>query len=172
MKQVKSLLAVATIVILGLVGCSKGATGPAGAAGPAGPAGPSNVMYSSWLTLKFTYNANDSAYEDTLLAPAITSGILDSGVILSYVQFTDANNTVHIQPIASLGSFFFEDFSPGHINLSSPFIDLTNYLYRYEIIPGTKQTNGATAAKVKGYTPTELKAMSYDQVQQVLAENN
>jgi hypothetical protein len=172
MKHVKSLLAVATIVIMGLVGCSKGSTGPAGAAGPAGPAGPGNVMYSDWITLNFTYNANDSAFEDTLLAPAITSGILDSGVILSYVQFTDANNTVHIQPIASLGSFFFEDFSPGHINLSSPFIDLTGYLYRYVIIPGTKKTNGATIAKVKGYTPTELKAMSYDQVQQVLADKN
>ena len=172
MKHVKSLLAVATIVIMSLVGCSKGDTGPAGAAGPAGPAGPSNVMYSDWVTLNFTFNANDSAFEDTLLAPAITSGILDSGVILSYVQFTDANNTVHIQPIASLGSFFFEDFSPGHINLGSPFIDLSGYLYRYVIIPGTKKTNGATAAKVKGYTPTELKAMSYDQVQQVLAEKN
>ncbi len=172
MKHVKSLLAVATIVIMGLVGCSKGDTGPAGAAGAAGPAGPSNVMYSAWLTLNFTFNSNDSAFEDTLLAPAITSGILDSGVILSYVQFTDASNTVHIQPIASLGSFFFEDFSPGHINLGSPFIDLSGYLYRYVIIPGTKKTNGATAAKVKGYTPTELKAMSYDQVQQVLAEKN
>src|SRR5450432_3277895 len=112
MKHVKSLLAVATIVIMALVGCSKGDTGPAGAAGPAGPAGPSNVMYSDWVTLNFTYNSNDSAFEDTLPAPAITSGILDSGVILSYIQFTDANNTVHIQPIASLGSFFFEDFSP------------------------------------------------------------
>jgi hypothetical protein len=129
-------------------------------------------MYSDWITLNFTYNNLDSAYEDTLVAPAITSGILDSGVILSYVQFTDANKTVHIQSVSSLGSFFFEDFSPGHINLSSPFVDLTSYKYRYVIIPGTKKTNGATTAKVKGYTPTELKAMSYDQVQQVLAEKN
>ena len=37
MKHVKILLAVATIVILGLVSCSKGDTGPAGPVGPAGP---------------------------------------------------------------------------------------------------------------------------------------
>jgi hypothetical protein len=124
------------------------------------------------VTLNFTYNKNDSAYEDTLVASAITSGILDSGVILSYIQFTDQNKVVHIQPIASLGSFFFEDFSPGHINLSSPNVDLTNYLYRYVIIPGSKKTNGVSTAKVKGYTSSELKAMSYDQVQQVLTEKN
>ena len=169
MKQIKGLLAVATIVIIGLIGCSKGAAGPAG---PAGPPGPDSVMYSAWVTLNFTYNTNDSAYEDTLVAPAITPGILDSGVILSYVQFTDPNNVVHIQPIASLGSFFFEDFSPGHINLSSPFVDLTSYLYRYVIIPGSKKTNGATANKVKGFTPSELKTMPYEQLQQVLKDNN
>jgi len=169
MKHVNVLLAAATIVILSMVGCSKGNTGPAG---PVGPAGPDSVLYSKWITLSTPYNSSDSAYEDTLIAPAITSGILDSGIILSYIQFTDQNNVVHIQSIASLGSLIFEDYTVGKINIVSPRIDLTSYLYRYVIIPGSKKLNSTTPGKVMGYTPAELKAMSYEQAQQVLSGNN
>jgi len=168
MKHVKILLAVATIVIMGMVGCSKGNTGPAG---PVGPAGPDSVLHSSWITLNTPYNASDSLYEETLTAPAITQRILDSGVILSYVQYTQ-NSVVHIQSIASLGSFIFEDFIVGKINLASPNFDLTSYLYRYIIIPGSKKINSAGTGKVYGYTPEELKAMSYEQAEQVLSGNN
>jgi hypothetical protein len=169
MKHVKSLLAVATIVIMGLIGCSKGSTGPAG---PAGPAGPDSVMYSDWITLNTPYNTNDSLFEDTIVAPAITSGIIDSGVILTYIQYPDQNNLTHTVSVSSLGGFVFEDYIVGKINIGSPNVDLTGLLYRYVIIPGSKKTNGVTAGKVKGYTPTELKAMSYDQLRQVLAEKN
>jgi len=151
-----------------MISCKKGDTGPAG---PAGPAGPDSVVYSNWIPLTFTYVATDTAFEDTILAPTITEGILDSGVILSYIQFTDQNNDIHIEPMASLGSFVFEDFSIGKINLFSFQADLTGYLYRYVTIPGSKKAN-STTIKVKGYTPQELKAMSYDQVQQVLSEKN
>jgi hypothetical protein len=169
MKQAKSLLAVATIIIMGMVGCSKGSTGPAG---PAGPAGPDSVLYSSWITLKSPYTNTDSLYDDTLTAPSITKRIIDSGVILSYIQYTDANNIVHIQPMASLGSIIFEDFTVGKINLASPNVNLTGFLYRYVVIPGSKKTNSTTPGKVKGYTPEELKAMSYEQAQQVLTGKN
>lgn len=168
MKQVKCLLAVATIVIIGLLGCSKGQTGPAG---PIGPAGPDSVLYSSWITLNSPYNTTDSLYEDTLKAPAITSGIIDSGVIVSYIQYPDQNKLIHTVSVASLGGVIFEDYTVGKINLASPSVDLTNLLYRYVVIPGSKKVNGA-AVKIKGYTPTELKAMSYDQLQKVLANNN
>jgi len=168
MKQVKSLLAVATIVIMGLLGCSKGSTGPAG---PAGPAGPDSVMYSSWITLALTYNTNDSLYEQTILAPSITQGILDSGLVLSYIQYTDqSTGEVHIQAIASLGSLIWDDYSVGKVNMFAN-LDLSTYLYRYVAIPGSKKVNGA-ATKIKGYTPTELKTMSYEQVQDVLKNNN
>jgi hypothetical protein len=172
MKHVKSLLAVATIVIMGLVGCSKGNTGPAGAAGPAGPPGPVNVMYSAWITLNTPYNKNDSLFEDTLIAPAITSGIIDSGVIVSYLQFPDQNKVVHTVSVASLGNVVFEDFVVGKINLASPNVDLTSLLYRYVVIPGSKKTNSTSPGKVMGYTPSELKVMSYEQLQQVLSNNN
>jgi hypothetical protein len=167
MKQVKILLAVATIVIMGLLACSKGSTGPAG---PAGPAGPDSVMYSSWIPLALTYNTNDSLYEQQIAAPSITQGILDSGVVLSYIQYTDANNAVHIQSIASLGSLIWDDYSVGQVNMFAN-LDLSTYLYRYVAIPGSKKVNGS-AVKVKGYTPTELKAMTYEQVQDVLKNNN
>ncbi|HEY4965907.1 MAG TPA: hypothetical protein VII28_05880 [Puia sp.] len=171
MKQVKILLAVATIVIMGLLGCSKGSTGPAG---PAGPAGPDSVMYSSWITLALTYNTTDSLYEQTILAPSITQGILDSGLVLSYIQYTDNSvptaPVVHIQTLASLGSLIWDDYSVGKVNMFAN-VDLSTYLYRYVAIPGSKKVNGA-ATKIKGYTPTELKTMSYEQVQDVLKNNN
>ena len=148
--------------------CSKGTTGPAG---PQGPAGPDSVVYSNWITLTFTYNANDSLFHDTLSAPTITSGILDSGVILTYIQFPDANNVAHIQPVSALNYIISEDYSVGEINILST-QDLTNLQYRYVTIPGSKAAGNSATRKVNGYTTTQLKAMSYAQVQQVLASKN
>lgn len=166
MKIIRSLLAITAIISIVMMGCSKGDTGPAG---PQGPAGPDSVVYSAWIPLSFTFNTNDSLYEDTLLAPSLTKGILDSGVILTYIQFPDQNNVMHIQPVSSLNYIISEDYSPGKINILST-QDLTDLEYRYVTIPGSKKAN-STAVKVKGYTPQELKAMSYEQVQQVLSNN-
>lgn len=168
MKNIKSLLIAAMVLIIGMISCKKGDTGPAG---PQGPAGPDSVVYSDWIPLSFTYVATDTAFEDTILAPTITEGILDSGAILSYIQFTDQNNDKHIEPMASLGNIVFEDFSVGKINFFSFQVDLSGYLYRYVTIPGSKKTN-STTIKVKGYTIQELKAMPYEQAQQVLSEKN
>jgi len=148
--------------------CSKGTAGPAGAQGPAGP---DSVVYSNWITLAFTYNPNDSLFHDTLSAPTITSGILDSGVILTYIQFPDANNVAHIQPVSALNYIISEDYSVGEINILST-QDLTNLQYRYVTIPGSKAAGNSATRKVNGYTTTQLKAMSYAQVQQVLASKN
>jgi hypothetical protein len=163
MKYFRTLLALATIVIMGMIGCSKGSTGPAG---PAGPAGPDSVGYSNWVSLTFTYNTNDSLYEDTVIAPAITTGILDSGVILTYIQFPDANNVSHIQPVSSLNYLMSEDYSVGKINILAV-QDLTNLQYRYVVIPGSMKTNSVKPT-IKGYTPQELSVMPYEKVQQVL----
>jgi hypothetical protein len=168
MKQFRILLCAATIIIIGMSSCSKGTTGPAG---PQGPAGPDSVVYSNWITLTFTYNANDSLFHDTLSAPTITSGILDSGVILTYIQFPDANNVAHIQPVSALNYIISEDYSVGEINILST-QDLTNLQYRYVTIPGSKAAGNSATRKVNGYTTTQLKAMSYAQVQQVLASKN
>lgn len=171
MKQFRILLCAATTIIIGMSSCSKGTTGPAGPQGPKGPAGPDSVIYSNWIVLTFTYNATDSLYHDTLSAPTITSGILDSGVILTYIQFPDANNVAHIQPVSALNYIISEDYSVGHINILST-QDLTNLQYRYVTIPGSKAAGNSATRKINGYTTAELKAMPYAQVQQVLANNN
>jgi hypothetical protein len=168
MKLFRSLLVVATILVIGMISCSKGDTGPAG---PVGPAGPDSVVYSAWIPLNFTYNANDSLFHDTLQAPTITQAILDSGVILTYIQYPDQNNVNHIQPVSSLNYILSEDYSVGQINILST-QDLTNLEYRYVTIPGSKKAGNSSSIQVKGYTPTELKAMSYEQVQQVLKNKN
>jgi len=167
MKTFRSLLVAATIIVIGMISCSKGSTGPAG---PAGPAGPDSVVYSAWIPLAFSYNSVDTAFEDTLIAPSITKGILDSGVILTYVNAADQNGTYHVIPTSGLVTLnIFEDFSVGKINIVS-INDYSTLPYRYVTIPGSlKAGTSAANQKIKGYTVQELKAMSYEQVQQVLA---
>jgi len=165
MKNFKSLLVAAVVLITGMISCSKGSTGPAG---PAGPAGPDSVMYSPWTPLALTYVPKDTLFEQTINAPSITKAILDSGVILSYVNFQDSSG-YHVIPTAGLiGIGVFEDFAVGKINISS-IRDFSTLPYRYVTIPGSLKTgNSASTQKVKGYTIEELKAMPYEQVQLVL----
>lgn len=166
MKNFRSLLVAALVLIIGLISCSKGSTGPAG---PAGPAGPDSVVYSSWTPLALTYVTADTLFEQTITAPAITQAILDSGVILSYVNLEETNGTYHVIPTAGVtGLGIFEDFSIGKINIASV-QDYSTLPYRYVVIPGSLKTGNSVATqKVKGYTIQELKAMPYEQVQQVL----
>ena len=166
MKNFRSLLVAAVILIVGMISCSKGSTGPAG---PAGPAGPDSVVYSPWTPLALTYVAKDTLFEQIINAPSITKAILDSGVILSYVNFLEQNGTYHLIPTAGLtGIGIFEDFAVGQINIES-IKDYSTLPYRYVTIPGSLKTgNSASAQKVKGYTIEELKAMPYEQVQLIL----
>jgi hypothetical protein len=166
MKNFRILLVAAVILMIGMISCSKGSTGPAG---PRGPAGPDSVVYSAWTPLALTYVPVDTLFEEKITAPSITKAILDSGVILSYVNFQDTSGTYHVIPTAGLtGLGIFEDFAVGQINIES----VQNYStlpYRYVTIPGSMKTgNSASTQKVKGYTIQELKAMPYEQVQQVL----
>jgi hypothetical protein len=170
MKTFRSLLVVASIIVMGMISCSKGSTGPAG---PAGPAGPDSVVYSAWIPLALTYVPADTLFEQTLTAPSITKGILDSGVILSYVNVLESNGTYHVIPtVGFLGINLFEDFSVGKINIASV-NDFSTLPYRYVTIPGSqKAKTNASETKIKGYTIQELRAMPYEQVIQVLADKN
>ena len=166
MKNFKNLLVPALVLLIGLISCSKGSTGPAG---PAGPAGPDSVVYSPWTPLALTYVAKDTLFEQVINAPSITKAILDSGVILSYVNFQEQNGTYHVVPTVGLpGIGIFEDFAVGQINIES-IQDYSSLPYRYVTIPGSLKTgNSASTQKVKGYTIEELKSMPYEQVQLVL----
>ena len=108
------------------VGCSKtgpaGATGPAGpqgvtgAAGPTGPTGPqgnANVMVDTFTltSSKWTYNSQYSLetspgsyteyftrYHDVTF-PAVTQGIIDSGMVLAYFVPNPLVSTVSWTPL-------------------------------------------------------------------------
>jgi len=166
MKNFKNLLVPALVLLIGLISCSKGSTGPAG---PAGPAGPDSVVYSPWTPLALTYVPKDTLFEQTINAPSITKAILDSGVILSYVNFQEQNGTYHVVPTVGLPSIgIFEDFAVGQINIESV-QDYSSLPYRYVTIPGAlKAGNSASTQKVKGYTIEELKSMPYEQIQLIL----
>lgn len=169
MKQFRSFLCVATIIAIGVTSCSK--TGNTGPAGPAGPAGPDSVISSGWITLSTTYNTNDSLYEGTIPATALTESILDSGIILTYINFS-TTSVADIQPVSALNYFISEDYTVGQINILST-EDLSGLPYRYVIIPASKTAgNSAATRKVNGYTTSQLKAMSYAQAQQVLSSKN
>src|SRR5437588_3703553 len=92
----KSTLSLSILLLSSLLffSCKKGDTGPAGPAGPRGVAGSPNVKYSSWQTLNMTFSTTDSIYEETIKIDSLTKPILDSGVILTYLKYTDPNTGV------------------------------------------------------------------------------
>jgi hypothetical protein len=170
MKQFRNLLCVATIIAIGITGCSK--SGSAGPAGPPGPAGPDSVISSGWISLTTTFNTTDSLYEGTITASALTENIIDSGIILTYINFAQAGAAADIQAVSSLNYFISEDYMVGQINILST-EDLSGLPYRYVIIPASKTTGNSVATrKVNGYTTSQLKAMSYAQAQQVISGKN
>jgi hypothetical protein len=169
MKNFRVLIAAATVIVIGMLSCSKGSTGPAG---PAGPAGPDSVTYSPWITLNTPFSTTDSFYEQNLTATSVTKAIIDSGVILTYINLNQTAGQYDVIPISSFSNEMVESYSVGLINIIAR-DDFTGYSYRYVTIPGSvKAATNAADRKIKGYTIKELKAMPYAQVQQVLANNN
>jgi hypothetical protein len=161
MKNLKLFSFVFCGIALAIVGCSKGSAGPAG---PAGPPGPDSVVHSKWITLSMALNvgtANDTFYTQTIVAPAITQKILDSGIVLTYLGFVD-NNSITNVAIAS-PYFFNEIFTPGSISLLS-FSNYTGTDYRYVVVPGTVVAGNITSGPAKGLTKQQLKDMSYQAV--------
>ena len=130
------------MVVLVFLGCTKqgpaGATGPQGLPGATGPAGPggskgdtgtANVIYSNW----------DSSFSGTTgewVVPQITTGILDSGVILVYITGHN-DHSLLVQLPYIVGNFFVTFIAQrGFIVLNSSG-DLNNFFFRYIIIPGS-----------------------------------
>lgn len=168
MKKFRGLLALAVILMIGVASCSKGDTGPAG---PAGPAGPDSVVYSPWINLEFVDNTTNNEWEDTLTTPSLTQRILDSGVVMTYVNFQDTDGTYHVVAVSSMSSIMLEDYSVGHINIIAA-SDYSGLPYRYVTIPGSKIVGNGANAKFGSYTIAELKSMPFEQVQKVLSAPN
>ena len=111
MKQSKfaSFFLLAAIIVT-IFACTK--TGPTGATGPTGPTGPTggtgptgpqgdtgvaNVRYSQWINITWTKAADASAFSNLITAPAITSQIIDSGIVLVYMK-DSSNNSPFLLP--------------------------------------------------------------------------
>jgi hypothetical protein len=130
---------------------SAGAWGAAlslqGPAGPQGPAGTANVIYSTW---KYATNFNDSTIDNSslkvgyVLAPSLSSTILNSGTVIVYFTYGGGTfvlpytsnaggkpNTISFVPM--LNKILVTRFT--HDNSNS--VALSTLLqYRYVIIPG------------------------------------
>ena len=166
MKKIRLILILGTVLALGITSCKKGDTGPAG---PVGPAGPDSVVYSTWQTLNFTYNAEDTSLVDSISAPSITQGILDSGVILTYYNLANTSSPADlITGSAAVAYRIYEDYSLGQIYIESFQYDLSGGQMRYVTIPGSKLETVNSVKTYKGYTVADLKAMPYDKAAKIV----
>ncbi|HXD79517.1 MAG TPA: hypothetical protein VN616_16990 [Puia sp.] len=148
MRNVKiSLLAAAAIGFFSLIGCSKSNNNNK-------TSNSDSVFTSSWTTLNMTLNPTDSNYEQTISAPAITSAILNDGVVLGYGAYLNQSNDTVVEQ--ALEFDMFQTFSVGNILLQSGF-DNSGLWYRYVIIPGHVLTT-------RGITPVEARSMNYAEI--------
>jgi len=161
MRKSKLLLAAMLFMVAGFYSCTKeGTTGATGATGTA------NVMYSNWAALRMTYNSTYTEYDQTIQADSITQGILDSGLVLSYLKIESGGQSL----VVNAGIYMQEILSVGAIDLYSS-VDFTGSYYRYIIIPAGVNISGRVASSsntIRGYTKEEWKAMSYEQVEALL----
>jgi hypothetical protein len=166
MKKLK-LLAIAFlgIAFVSIVSCKKGDTGPAG---PAGAAGPDSVIHSTWIPLSMTLQVdanNDSSYTQSITALNITQEIIDSGVVLSYIENLFVNDGSIVDVSDYGGGYLDVTYNVGVINITSYFGDLSGAYYRYVIIPGSIL---ATNSVLKGYTKQQLKSVDYATITKAL----
>ena len=165
---------------------TNGADGAAGEAGAQGPAGTANVIYSNWFTNdEFSLPWADSSVTSPVLdgpevisraiknAPDITSGILDSGIVLSYMRnaslispqllpwifsFTDADSgdlmycQLNVAPKVGGILYYVSNQTTHNASGISP---NSGYEFRYIIIPG-----GVLA----GGRKIDPKTMSYSEI--------
>ncbi|HVY75512.1 MAG TPA: hypothetical protein VG890_11815 [Puia sp.] len=167
MKNSKWILILSAVLMVAMISCQKGDTGPAG---PQGPAGPDSVVYSQWILLSPTFDDNDTLFLDTVNAPSITQGILDSGIVLSYVNIGSSSAPDIVATSSINYVVLFEEFTVGKIYLTiSPYDDLSDMPYRYVTIPGSKIEGNRTTGSVNGYTIQELKKLPYEQAQKIVS---
>jgi hypothetical protein len=176
MKNLRSLclLAIATTTLL--VSCSKGNTGPAGPAGAAGAAGATgangangtngsdSVMYSAWIPMNMADTIEgtaDTIYYQNFAANALTSAILNTGTVVTYLETTDGNGdslffnaSTVLTESYYVGDIFAESFPPAATNSAG--YNWPGYNYRFIIIPGD-----IAATMFKGMTQQQIRNIDY-----------
>jgi hypothetical protein len=180
MKNLKLLLVGCLAISVAIFSCSKGSAGPAGATGATGASGANgsngasgangtngangtdSVLHSAWITLTTTVDTftngttPDSIFVDTLSASAITQSILDSGVVLGYVQNL-FNNDGSIVNVSDYAGYLDVTYRLGEIDFAV-MSDISGAKYRYVIIPGAILTQSAA---FKNYTRQEIRTMDF-----------
>jgi hypothetical protein len=176
MKNLRSLCLLALATTAFLVSCSKGDTGPAGPAGAAGAAGPAgangadgtngsdSVMYSAWIPMNMVDTIEgtaDTIYYQNFPANALTSAILNTGTVMTYLETTDGNNdslffnaSTALTESYYVGDIFVESFPPAASNSAG--FNWAGYNYRFVIIPGDIATT-----MFKGMTQQQIRNISY-----------
>ena len=163
MRSLHAVLGVILCSSLIFISCKKGDTGPAGAQGPAGTA---NVKYSSWNELSMSFVFSDSLYEQTIKADSITQGVLDSGVVMTYMKYVNSSNQT---TVVNAETYMGVEFNLGKINLYSNY-DFSGFSFRYVIIPGGVKAGQRSGSAISGYTKEQLKNMSYEHVLQLAGQ--
>ena len=167
MSRLKGVLMAVSFAIAALYGCSK--TGNTGATGATGTA---NVMYSTWAVLSMTYNAGDSTFEQTIAADSITQAVLDSGIVLSYIKYSNSSNEVQVENAAN---YMEEVYGLKSISLYSSNYDYTGVSFRYVVVHGgTGISSGRLSAAsnlLQGYTKAEWQSMPYKKAMAILGKN-
>src|SRR5690348_15878845 len=90
----KVVISTMILLVVFVFACKKGDTGPAG---PQGSTGTANVIYSDWFspsTWTMTTVLGIKHFDYTRPTPAITQGIIDSGVVLTYGKMVGYNPQV------------------------------------------------------------------------------
>ncbi|MEP6747970.1 MAG: hypothetical protein ABJB86_09610 [Bacteroidota bacterium] len=145
--------------IITLNSCSK-----TGAKGATGANGTANVMYSSWANLTMTYNSSDSAYEQSVTVDSLTQAVIDSGLVLCYIKYTNSSGKTQIE---SASNYISVVLGLKTISLYSYYYDFTGVPFRYIIIHGGtaigSRLSGASRL-LQGHTKEEWNTMTYDQV--------
>jgi hypothetical protein len=148
-----------------LYSCTKtGSTGSTGATGTA------NVMYSGWANLKMTYNNSDSAYEQSVTADSCTQAVLDSGLVLCYIKYTNSSGKTQVE---SASNYMSVVLGVKVIALYSYYYDFTGVPFRYIIIHGGTAIGSRlsdSAKLLQGHTKEEWNSMSYDRVISILKQ--
>lgn len=159
MKQKSRFMFFAVLFVVFITACTKkGDTGATGAKGTA------NVMYSSWASLKMSYNSTDSAYEQTITADSITQSVLDSGLVLTYIKYTNSAGQSRVE---SADTYMQTVLGLKSIQLYSYVYDLTGVPFRYIVVQGGTPLGGRLAAGsdlIQGFTKAQWKAMTYEEV--------
>ncbi len=166
-----------------------GPSGPAGPQGPTGPQGPigtANVIYGAWTNEVLPWGDTTmtslglpapNAKRFIVASPNLTQAILDQGVILTFLRWGPSGNLPQPLPMIfnsggatlyevgfrpALGKIIYYLWQPNNPSASLVIGLGAGAQLRYILIPGG--VAGRNAAGNPGYSPDQLRSMSYDEI--------